>query len=354
MIRLLSSFVVGGRGLGVVGAPFFLRCAVADRTIVLAQNKRHAVRGVTVVNPQEFSAYQEDDDDLTYIVDMSSYLDGATISSVTRTPTGVTVSNTSNTTTRITQRLKGFGYVDFKVTSSSGDVEEFRLTIQPRASRVSTQIAQVPTEMPLATTSTSDPTASDDTTRNFYPGSVWINTSTQNIFDCVVNTQSAARWRMRRRILAHSAVALPLTGTISETILQTVSIAANVIGPTGTVIVTAYWSMTNNANSKTARVRFGASGSGTSGTNMHGPAQSSVAGYRAQAQWANRNSATSQVSAPSGLSGGWITSTGTNPLTASIDTTAATEICLTGALANAGDTLTLEYYTIELTRPDIT
>jgi len=105
---------------------------MADRTIVLAQNKRHAVRGVTVVNPQEFSAYQEDDDDLTYIVDMSSYLDGATISSVTRTPTGVTVSNTSNTTTRLTQRLKGFGYVDINVTSSSGEVEQFRITIQPR------------------------------------------------------------------------------------------------------------------------------------------------------------------------------------------------------------------------------
>jgi len=106
---------------------------VADRTIVLATNKRHAVRGLTVVNPQEFSAYQEDNDDLTYIVDMSSYLDGATISSVTRTPTGVTVSNTSNTTTRITQRLKGFGHVDFKVTTSSGDIEEFRIKIQPRA-----------------------------------------------------------------------------------------------------------------------------------------------------------------------------------------------------------------------------
>jgi len=106
---------------------------VADRTIVLATNKRHAVRGLTVVNPQEFSAYHEENDELTYIVDMSSYLDGATISSVTRTPTGVTVTNTSNTTTRLTQRLKGFGYVDFKVTTSSGDIEEFRITIQPRA-----------------------------------------------------------------------------------------------------------------------------------------------------------------------------------------------------------------------------
>lgn len=105
---------------------------MADRTIVLAQNKRHAVRGLSVVNPQEFSAYQEDDDELTYIVDMSSYLDGATISSVTRTPTGTTVSNTSNTTTRLTQRLKGFGYVDFKVTTSSGDIDVFRINITQR------------------------------------------------------------------------------------------------------------------------------------------------------------------------------------------------------------------------------
>jgi hypothetical protein len=106
---------------------------VADRTIVLATNKRHAVRGLTVTNPQEFAAYHEENDELTYVVDMSSYLDGATISSITRTATGVVVSNTSNTTTRITQRLKGFGHVDFKVTTSSGDIEEFRIKIQPRA-----------------------------------------------------------------------------------------------------------------------------------------------------------------------------------------------------------------------------
>jgi len=105
---------------------------MADRTILLAQNGRHALRGLTQVNPQEFSAYQEVDDSLTYIIDMSSYLDGDTISSVTRTASGPLVSNTSNTTTRVTQRLSGFGYVDFKVTTTAGDVEEFRITLQPR------------------------------------------------------------------------------------------------------------------------------------------------------------------------------------------------------------------------------
>ncbi|MFO0476585.1 MAG: hypothetical protein ACK52K_15705 [Alphaproteobacteria bacterium] len=107
---------------------------MADRTILLAQNKRHATRGLSVVNPQEFLAYQEDDDNLTYIVDMGAYLDGATIVLVTRTPTGVAISNASNTTTRLTQRLAGYGHVDFRVQTSAGDTEQFRVYIQPRAS----------------------------------------------------------------------------------------------------------------------------------------------------------------------------------------------------------------------------
>jgi hypothetical protein len=107
---------------------------MADRTILLAQNKRHATRGLSVVNPQEFLAYQEDDDNLTYIVDMGAYLDGATIVLVTRTPTGIVISNASNTTTRLTQRLAGYGHVDFRVQTSAGDTEQFRVYIQPRAS----------------------------------------------------------------------------------------------------------------------------------------------------------------------------------------------------------------------------
>jgi len=105
---------------------------VADRTVVLSQNGRHAVRGLSVNNPSEFSAYQDDDDDLTYVVDLSAYLDGDTITVVTRVPQGVFISNSSNTTTRLTQRLRGFGYVDFKVQTSAGDVEEFRVNILRR------------------------------------------------------------------------------------------------------------------------------------------------------------------------------------------------------------------------------
>jgi hypothetical protein len=64
---------------------------------------------------------------------MGAYLDGATIVLVTRTPTGVVISNASNTTTRLTQRLAGYGHVDFRVQTSAGDTEQFRVYIQPRA-----------------------------------------------------------------------------------------------------------------------------------------------------------------------------------------------------------------------------
>lgn len=110
---------------------------MSDRTVVLAQNGRHSVRGLSALNPQEFRAVQEPDDDLTYIFDLSNYLGSATISSVTRTANGPTVTGTSNTTTSITQRLKGYGYVDIKATLSNSDVNTFRITIDPRASNVS-------------------------------------------------------------------------------------------------------------------------------------------------------------------------------------------------------------------------
>lgn len=106
---------------------------MADRTIVLATNGRHSARGLSAVSPQEFQAYQDEDDALTYTIDYTAYLDGATISSVTRATSGPTVTNTSNTTTRVIQRLEGYGYVDINATLSTGDTDRIRLTILPRA-----------------------------------------------------------------------------------------------------------------------------------------------------------------------------------------------------------------------------
>lgn len=155
--------------------------------------------------------------------------------------------------------------------------------------------------------------------------------------------------KIYNKVIGASGAAVALTGSTSETLLATIPIPAGELGLNGAVIVTVYFSMTNNANNKTPRVRFGASGAGLSGSNIHGPVQASVAGYRGQAMIMNRNSLSSQVTAPAGLgAGGWNTSTGTNPGTSSIDTSAATEIAISGQLATGTDTLTLEYYTVEI------
>lgn len=323
---------------------------MADRTIVLAQNKRHAVRGLTVVNPQEFSAYQEEDDNLTYIIDMSSYLDGATISSVTRTATGVTVSNTSNTTTRLTQRLKGFGYVDFKVTTSSGDVEEFRLVIQQRASSSLQQIAQVPDPMPVAYTEARDPTNADDTIDGYVAGHVWINTVSQNVFDCISNAQGAAIWRCRARLLGVSGASATAAADTAENVLATVTIPAGVMGVNGALRVKTLWSFTNSANNKNLRARLG----GISGTALLDATQTTTATYQDRREIHNRNSQSSQVAWAASATAGGGGASATAVLTASVDTSVATTLVITGQKASAGETLTLEAYAVELLRPDIT
>jgi len=154
------------------------------------------------------------------------------------------------------------------------------------------------------------------------------------------------------RVLGAGGVAVPLTGTTSETVLATVSIPAGALGLHGTVRVTAYFSMTNNANNKTPRIRFGAAGAGTSGASIQGPTLPSVAGYRMQGEIHNRGAVASQVYSPAGLgNGGWSSSTGANPSTATIDTSAATEVAITGVLTNSADTITLEYYLVEVITP---
>ena len=105
---------------------------MADRTLVLGTNGRHSLRGLSAVGPQEFQAYQDEDDALTYTLDYTAYLDGATISTVTRTASGPTITNTSNTTTKVIQRLSGTGYVDITVTTSTGDTDQIRICIKPR------------------------------------------------------------------------------------------------------------------------------------------------------------------------------------------------------------------------------
>jgi hypothetical protein len=149
-------------------------------------------------------------------------------------------------------------------------------------------------------------------------------------------------------VLAHSAAALPSTNVTSEEVLATIAVPAGAIGANGFLAVETTWSLTNNANAKTPRVRFGASGAGTGGTAFWAPAYASGLNGHGRCKIQNRNATNSQVAhnAP-----GAVTSYGLGSVaivTAAIDTTAATEICITSQKATGTDTMTLESYTVWL------
>jgi hypothetical protein len=144
-------------------------------------------------------------------------------------------------------------------------------------------------------------------------------------------------------VLAQSAVASPVTATASETTLATVTIPANLLGANGRLRVTALWSYTNSANTKTLRVR---ATDGTNSSVLLNQSQTTTAALRAQAEMANRGATNSQVSAPNGLTGYGNTSGSLN--TSSMDTTLAITVTITGQLATTSETITLEEYLVEV------
>ena len=154
--------------------------------------------------------------------------------------------------------------------------------------------------------------------------------------------------KVYNKVLAASSVAVNLTGSASETVMATISIPGGVIGPNGQLRIRTIWTATNNANNKTRRVRFGAAAAGTGGTLMMGIASASVVSMQHLTQFGNRGVANSQVGAATGAGTGGFTESTSACATASIDTGSACEIAITGQLASAGDTLTLESYSVEL------
>jgi hypothetical protein len=109
---------------------------MVDRIAILAENGRSSLRGMSMSGPTDFMAWQSDDEAPTYTLDLANLLGAATISSVVRTAHGPTVTNTSNTTTQVIQRLQRAGMVEIDVTASSGDVFQYRILIIPKGTSV--------------------------------------------------------------------------------------------------------------------------------------------------------------------------------------------------------------------------
>lgn len=148
------------------------------------------------------------------------------------------------------------------------------------------------------------------------------------------------------RVIASAASQLTLTGgTVNtETIIATIQIPAGAMGINGRVRVTAVWGVTNNANTKRVRARFG----GIAGTIFGSLDLTASTFVRTQHEIANRAAANSQVAAPNGLASAFGANTGTL-VTGAIDTSAVVDLVLTGTLVTANtDAITLESYLVEL------
>jgi len=171
--------------------------------------------------------------------------------------------------------------------------------------------------------------ASDDDRFYVYSGAAWVELS-----------HALGAWR----IIAHSALAASLTGTTAETALASITIPAGAMGPNGILRVTTEWSYTNSANNKTLRTRLG---SGLSGTVFDSIVPTTNAFQRRQCDIRNRNAENAQIGPPAAYIAGFGTSTGA-PLTGTVDTSLAQTLALTGQLASAGETITLESYVVEL------
>lgn len=143
------------------------------------------------------------------------------------------------------------------------------------------------------------------------------------------------------RILGSSGTASAHTGDTSETILGTVNVPANLLGTNGGLRIVFLFSYTNSANNKTIKARW----SGIGGTALFQSTQTTTASlWTGMTLW-NANATGSQKAYNSNFPG--FGTTGSAPFTTAIDTTAATTIVFTGQLANTGETITLESYSVE-------
>ena len=147
----------------------------------------------------------------------------------------------------------------------------------------------------------------------------------------------------KRRVVASSAVAQTTTGGTTEVGLATVTLP--VLGPNDRIEITTHWTLTNNANAKTLRLRLG----GASGTPFFGFNAASMASFIDRLHYIqNRGATNSQVGAPlsqTNPNGSNAASIGT------VDTSVAQDLVISAQLGVGTDTVTLESYIVELVTP---
>lgn len=138
-------------------------------------------------------------------------------------------------------------------------------------------------------------------------------------------------------IVKNSAIAVSHTGDTNEFTLATIAIPAGAMGTNGTLRISWAYSYTANANTKTVRLKLGASTLITRGKTTGG-------NDNVTEMLSNRGAANSQLLATNYST----VSTSGLQSTFSVDTSVSQNLTITVQLGNAADTFTLESYLIEV------
>lgn len=140
--------------------------------------------------------------------------------------------------------------------------------------------------------------------------------------------------------IAGSGSASAVTGTTNETTLATFNLAGSSLGANGLLRVYCLWSMTNNANTKTPRIKIGASQIATTSGFASNASAETNSNTWAQNSQAVQKTNVSMVT-PFGVSTAALTGT-------TVDLTTDQTVTITGQLGVSTDTLTLEAWYAEV------
>ncbi|MCA9367867.1 hypothetical protein KC887_06440 [Candidatus Kaiserbacteria bacterium] len=143
------------------------------------------------------------------------------------------------------------------------------------------------------------------------------------------------------QIVGMSAVPVSLTGTTAETALASINFPA--MGPNDALRVSVQWSFTGSANLKSLVTKLNGATFGLTTTSTASHVIS-----KQELSLINRNATNIQLGSMYGF--GYSSATSGSFLSPSVETSGANTLTLHGQLANAGETITLEGYVVELIR----
>lgn len=145
------------------------------------------------------------------------------------------------------------------------------------------------------------------------------------------------------RLLEKSGIPVSCGAVVTEEILATIRVPANLLGANGELRIFITWQMTSSVNAKTMRVRF----SGVAGGIFQQTTLTASQSNATLCQISNQNDTMIQTGGASVTAAGGWSGSANPPLAGAVDTTQDTDIVLTGQKVDAADTLTLVRYLVE-------